>query len=273
MSTTELLPPLTTPEPAEQPSSNPNKKKSRKGLIAGLASTAAGALIVGGVAYGINSANQAPGQIDETEQIDDPVTSPEDNEGQTPEVIPTVESLSISAEELSNPDAFMETYLEERITAWFNSGATPENAQRAAEMGFSAEFAQQIAAETDQIFIDALLVDNWESNPRLVNWVNTMKEIHWETLQLYYATSYPDLTPEDKVAYARFSNFDSMISFTMNPDGSVVEQNNEHNSDNADQNSIGEKEGAQGVDGNNDTPTRTFVVVDGKVKLSDIVVG
>lgn len=251
----------------EQAPNTPNKKthRGRNGLLMGgtaVATALTTVLVVGGIN---NSVNRAPDQDDETEQIDDPIT--------TPEVAPTVESISISAEALSDPDAFMETYLEERITAWFNSGATPENAQISREEGFSHTFAQQVAAETDQIFIDALLVEDWQSNPRLSDWVARMKEIHWETLQLYFATSFPELTPEDEVPYARFSNYVTMVTYTVNPDGSVTEQNSEYNSDNADQNSIGELPGAQPVEGNVYTPTRTFVTVNGTVKLSDNIPG
>jgi hypothetical protein len=71
MSTVLEHDPVTTPEPGEQPSSNPNKRKSRKGIIIGG--------VVGGIALaaigtgvGMNAANQAPPQPDETEQIDEP---------------------------------------------------------------------------------------------------------------------------------------------------------------------------------------------------------
>jgi len=192
----------------------------------------------------------------------------------SPGVALTVESVSISAEALSDPDAFMETYLENRITAWFNAGATPENARLAMEQGLSPQFAQQVAAEYDQIFIDALLVEGWESNPRLASWVDRMKEIHWETLQLYFATSDPSITPEDIEPYARYSNLETIISFTTNPDGSINIQNSEHDSDNADKNSIGERPGAEPVAGETDTPTRTFVIDgNGKIKLSDLIAG
>jgi hypothetical protein len=188
---------------------------------------------------------------------------------------PTVESLELDDSLLSNSETLAEKWINERTTEWYNAGATPENAKAAFDSNIGlADYAKIIAKLYDKTFIDALLIKDWESNPVLVEWVNNMTLIHWQTLALYFATSpYGGVHPGDKEPYMRGSEYTQIISSSINnQDGSVIIVDTEHSYDNADLNRVGEDLTYNRTISYDDVkPSRTFVSVDGKIKLSDVI--
>jgi len=190
------------------------------------------------------------------------------------EAMPTVESLEIDGSLLSDPEALMKLWINKRTTDWFNAGATPENAQAALDSQNIPTYAAKIAEGYDKTFIDALLIKDWELNPVIVEWVNNMKLIHEQTLTLYFYTSFPNINPDDKAPYMRGSEYTQINSLIDNKDSSITIKTTEHDYDNADLNRVGEKlTGGVKVLGEESKPTRSFIIVDGKIKLSNCVFG
>lgn len=260
-------------EPTENQGLAPQHPEKKKGLPLGakLGIIGGGALLVAGGAFGIGNVLNGQGQNQVPDK--DPTSTSEVGPSNAPETDAyTVESLALSPDSITNPDAFMETFWKERVTAWINAGATPENAAISSDKGYNPEFTQEIAAQTDAIFIEALLEPGWEQNAELAGWVQNIKENHLSTLQFYFLTSEPDINPDDKKPYTRTTNFDSNISVVTNPDGTVSIQTVEHDSDNKDDNSIGERGGTTGVQGDSATSTITFTVGD-SVRISNYVAG
>jgi hypothetical protein len=160
----------------------------------------------------------------------------------SPEVLPTVESIEISASLFPDSKLLVEAAIDKGNTQWFNAGATPENAQAAlkSKEGIPA-YAEKIAAEYDKIFISALLIDDWESTPALVEWVNKIILIHKQTLMLYFCTSFPNINPADKEPYARGSKLDKIVSVYQPANRSYINiTETQYGYDNADLNRVGE---------------------------------
>ena len=194
----------------------------------------------------------------------------------SPEKLPTIESLEMNASLLSDPKLLIETAVDRSGTQWFNAGATPENAQIAMKYkGGIPAYAEKIAAEYDELFISALLVDNWESNPILVKWVDNVILIHKQTLALYFYTSFPDIEPKDKEPYMRGTKIKKIVSINNAPDGSYVSvTEDEYDYDNADLNRVGEDltNGAK-VLNTVFEPMITLKKVGDKAKISNIILG
>jgi len=263
--------------PSQKLETNEKKVSLKNKMIAAIA---AFALLGGGVAISIGASNSQSPPVAEAPA--DPTEAPVEEAPVTPEtpVSPetdaplTVEDLQINAELLSDPEALNTIFVNERITAWYHEGATPENAQAANDSSDSLmEYAAKIAAESDQVFIDALLADDWESNPVLVSWVDGMKEAHIQSLALYFATSFPEITPENIEPYRDEVFNISLESSTVNPDGSVRIVGIDSSTDNRDKNIIGENPNYQITVGDKFAVSRTFAIVDGTVKLVNIVPG
>ncbi|MCX6728161.1 MAG: hypothetical protein NTV39_00105 [Candidatus Saccharibacteria bacterium] len=189
------------------------------------------------------------------------------------ETTPTIETIEISSNLIAQPETLVETFIDERVTEWYNAGATPENAKAAVLSSTETidEFAARVAAKYDKEFIDALLVKDWQSNPRIVKWVSDMIVIHRQTLALYFYTSFPDQNPQDKQPYERSVKHLSIESVKGQTSKSVTIVSTEEDFDNADLNRVGEaltagkKVGDEIAKG-----SRTFVLEDNHVKLSDL---
>lgn len=186
----------------------------------------------------------------------------------TAETLPTVESLELSSDLISNPNS-LSAAEEAFFTKWINSGATEENVVAALESGNTKTYAEQVAAKYDPIFIDALLVDDWENNPKLVALVNKMTTAHIQTLNLYFNTSLPNIYPKDKAPYAVVFESTGVTGFTKNADGTYSYTSSNYVHDNADQNRALELTNGDRVNNVGSGP-RTFTVVDNTLKLSDI---
>ncbi len=219
------------------------------------------------------STTEAPANPSSTSTTSVEVSSTTTPENSTAEGIPTVESLELDASLLDNPEALMKE-LEARIEAWFNAGATPENAQAALRSHVSMEdYATKIAAEYDPIFIEALFAEGWESNPILARWVNErLKFAHSSTLALYFLTAFPDINPKDKEPYKRTTKISEIVSGEYQGDGSLIVVDIEADDDNEEMNRVGEKlTGGKKVKNEKVETTRTFVNENGTAKISDIL--
>ncbi|MDK2899249.1 MAG: hypothetical protein PWQ10_436 [Patescibacteria group bacterium] len=187
------------------------------------------------------------------------------------EELPTVENTEISSSLLSDPEKFMDTYINNRITAWFNSGSTIEDAEAAYDSRNLYKYATETAAKYDSIFEEALLAEDWKSNSEMVTWVENMKEIHRSTVYYYYLTFSKENDPLDKVGYARSSELLKIKSTITNSDGSLTVISSGRDYDNEKENRVGEElSDYKSVAGDTTEVTRTFIDEDGIAKLSNI---
>ena len=268
---------ITTPDTAEDLVKPETKRsKSYNRLIATVAGIA---LLGGGAAVGYNLMNQsAPNTepipaapVDPSDEA--PIDAPEveNPEGTTPSIETVISG--IDAEIINDPETLSSTFIDNVVNTWQYYGATPENAEIARTSGDLVGTAAQIAAESDQVFIDNYLASDWESNPRLVEWVNGMKETHADSLVIYFKTSNPEITPENIEPYHAWLEQQSVASTEVNPDGSISIQTIEQFKDNRDMNIIGEADNFT-INGRFNTDmltTRTYIVENGKVKINDMV--
>lgn len=245
------------------------KRKVGKATVA-----VAGLLVAGGAALGVSTANERGPEI--TPPVAADTEKPTTPETQAPvvEVLPTVESLEIDPSLFDNPNALIESFVEGTTTDWINAGATPENAQAALDSGDMDGFTTELAGKYDALYIEALLIDGWESDPALVRWVDNVKSIHDVTLNLYFKTSFPDINPEDEAPYRRVDVVVSVDSLIENQDGTKTLVSTEHTQDNEEDNRVGGEltEGTKASEALG-TPTRTFANIDGKIKLYDMILG
>lgn len=192
------------------------------------------------------------------------------------EILPTVESLEVSASLISNPEELVKTFEADRITAWMNAGATPENAKKWLEKSNGAlgdEFLNQVASEYDQLFIDALYVKGWQSNPNLAANVDRMKLIHKNTLAFYFATSFPNINPQDEEPFKRGAEVTKVYSnnpITIDGIKRITITTIQHDYDNAMKNRIG-KENGQAVTGQDNQPTMSYAIEGDKIKYLNII--
>lgn len=193
----------------------------------------------------------------------------------TPETLPTAKSLEMDASLLSNPELLATTFINDLSTEWFNAGASLENAQAAFDLGSISIYAKKIASEYDKIFIEALLIKGWESNPQLVEWVRRVTEGHYNNLMVYYATSSViSEDPANEVPYMRGSKLDKIDSFNYPNNKSVIISTTEHDYDNADKNRVEDISNGFKVDSDSIVhPARTFTIINNKIKLSNIIFG
>lgn len=218
----------------------------------------------------VASAPATPGNNHET---DKPAPS------NSPETLPTVESLELDPSLLSNPENLTKTFLEKDNTDWMNAGATPENAKagliQSRKDGSWDPYIEKIASEYDALYIEALLPDNWQSNPNFVIFVDQTKALHRQVLGFYFSTSFKDLTG-DTVPYERSVKVYGVESSKTQSDGSVVIQALTGEMDNSAKNTIGTTPNTESAVVNpNDkvAPIMTFGVIDGKLKLTDVLLG
>jgi hypothetical protein len=192
------------------------------------------------------------------------------------ETIPTVENLEMDASLLNDPEALVETFVDERTTEWYNAGATPNNAQAAIDSDIETidEFATRIAAKYDKVFIDALLTKDWESDPDTVKWVERITSIHRLTLAMYFYTSFPDVNPLDKEPYRQETSHTRIDSIANQTSKSITIVTTEKDYNNADMNRAGEDlTGGETISGSKVEVTSTYVVIDGRIKLSKLILG
>ena len=243
--------------------------------VSGIALTAA--MVAGGVAFNKYSHRN---QVVETEAPTTTTGTTQMNVEVNPtnEELPKMEDLEITNLSLmNNPEELAKMFDEDRLTEWFNAGATPENAKAAFASRDIPAYAKKIAEQYDPIFISALFVNNWESNPSLVEMAKRMKEGHLSTLTAYYATSLSDIDPANKEPYRRgieVTKIDSMTSSHASSINSrtITITTTQHDYDNANNNMIGtEKQYNGGVTGQENKPTTTYTIEGNTIKLSNVV--
>lgn len=182
---------------------------------------------------------------------------------------PTANELIVSPTKVT-PEQLPSVFVNDLTTKWFNAGYTKEFSQASLNNGFQ-EKVDEIAGSYDAMFIDSILVPDWESNPDLKSYVANMKSLHNHNLLVAGMTSFPNLDSGDIVPYMRGSRLLSVDQITKNSDGSITEITKEQNYDNADKNRVGE-EPKLGVQSDNIpiTVSRTYVVIDGEYRLADL---
>lgn len=187
------------------------------------------------------------------------------------ETIPTVESLELDPSLLSDPNKLAEGWAEKN-NEWVNGGANIENAQAwdADNSSKSAnDYAEQIASKYDDVFTKALFVNYWQSNASLKKYVSDYENGHLTTLASYLKT-YGHYYDQDKEPYSRQTNFNKLISYNKNSDGTYDLRIIESQKDNSDQNRFLTLNNGYALVTTPFDVTFKFVVEDGKVKLSDI---
>jgi hypothetical protein len=185
----------------------------------------------------------------------------------------TVENLELDASLMDDPQALIETFINDRITQWYSAGSTPETFEASLRVpGEWIDIAPEFTAQSDPIFIEALLIENWRDVPSIVEFVDQMEKVHVYNLAYYLAT-YD--TTEDAVPYMRSSEVTALIDSTRNSDGSLSVKAGISDSDNSDQNRVGEEltGGKPPIpeDKNYGEPVFTFVTENGKIKISNII--
>lgn|GEM_PF-3532627 len=207
-------------------------------------------------------------------------SSTEPTKEKSPELELTVKGLEIQLSTISSPEDLARAFDNERVTAWINAGATPENAQAAMKSTDTLEdYATKIANSYDGTFEDALLAEGWRTNQDLSDWAKRMETIHKSTLWSYFLTSFPDTNSADIAPYRREIKFieasgqdhsQQFVAFKTN--SITVIDTTLHDTDNANLNRISTKFGG-GVTGEYNYSTRWFAISNGIVKLSDIKLG
>ena len=152
-----------TPKSPEESTEN---KSNKKRLVPAL-----GLAVLLAVTLAFSSCNADTAEV---ATIGTPIpTQTAETASPTAEILLTVDSLEIDASLLSDPNQLASRFNNELITEWFNAGATPENAKASVAPTNSynlSEYATKIAAEYDEIFIEALLIPDWQSNSSLVSY-------------------------------------------------------------------------------------------------------
>lgn len=188
--------------------------------------------------------------------------------GPTSDPLPSLESLEIDGSIINDSEQIVNVAIESAIAEWLNSGSGLENARAGIEGGDPLAYASGIASRYDALYIGALLPDDWQDNSELRSWVQeTMIPVHARVLAVNFATT-PELNLDsaNTAAYAVGERVTNVDSFTTHPDGSVTVVTTENAFDNADKNSAKNLEETP-VTGEDHHVSRTFGVVDGKLKL------
>lgn len=214
----------------------------------------------------------APANPEKAPQNVAPVKQEKPVEANTAEKALTVESLEMDASLMNDPEALIKKFIENE-NEWFNCGGTMENAKAALAIHDVMSYAKKTAAESDEIFIKAQYIDDWKSNPVLVENINRSTITHAATLICNYCTSSPKDIPKDRVPYKREMVFVNVVSATKN-DSTITVKFTEKEIDNSDYNRVNEDLKAPLIVTNVESqPTITFTNVNGKMKISDMVFG
>ncbi len=276
------------------PESNPNKLfTKRNAKLAGFVLTLV-ALGVGYIAYNVIKSDDKPSEdVNAMPPIEQQPTNPvetnvvapiETNETQEAPIVheerlPTVEELEVDASLMNDPEKLVKTFEEDKFTDWMNAGANTENAKRWMEAKNADEsniIVSDLVDKYGELYTKALYIADWQSTPSLVESIDRMKRINKNTLEHYFITSFPDTNPEDKEPYKRGSKVTEVYPNNVLRNGTVLPVNGkiqiktvQHDYDNASENRLGAQ--GVGVTGQDNTPTFTYIEVDGKIKVSNIV--
>jgi hypothetical protein len=276
----ELAPAPAAPEVLVSPDPETKKPAGWKKWVAGLVG---GAVLAGGGVM----AGKAMGGNEVTEARDEAVASAPANPGETTAPV-TNESESADPETTGeeqtaefgldaeayaeNPEQLMPDFVE-AFNTWQNTGVDVDAVH--ADERFTMtdeEYAAQLNEESDEAFISAMLIPDWQSNPNLVDWVTTSKRNHltnsWGALM---STDTPGT--EESEPYRRYVDLvtDSVV-VDGSGEGQIVTSANWTGRDNADQNRVDEVR-TGGIDPNGESGTwrlTFFKSPDGSLQLADV---
>ncbi len=261
------------------------KCKTEKGMVTLKTAlyTAGVFLVFGAVYFGINNKFKSSNHPESTpvEQLATKTTPESINPTETAvssaiEKLPDYKDLELDASLMKDPTALMlaidgdgsDKYDNGLITKWMNAGTVPLGEKRPA--GETVAHRLEEAAKFDDIYIKALMVDKWESNPDLAAWVKVMIGIHENVVTFNFATS--NGLPGDTIPYRHgVATKYIRLGETLSADSIKLRVTN-IDYDTAKGNRVSTEFGG-GVTGREYDHSITFVNQNGKVKISNHVIG
>lgn len=195
---------LQTP-PEEHQWGRIQEKTSRRRFLRIFGSVAAGAVLLGGGAVGVEKLAHPDRAADTNTNpkasapaVPGKSASPEASQSPSAESTLSPEEQMIKKLELpldaDNGELAMDMWQQGRLTEWENAGATLELARKWTNTNLSADdadkkYLQPLVEQNAQLFATALFPADWQKHPRLVNFVKGIKERNYFTLQLFVRTS------------------------------------------------------------------------------------
>ena len=259
------------------------KCKTEKGMVTLKTAlyTAGVFLAFGAVYFGINNKFKSSNHPESTpvEQLatkttPESITPTETAASSAIEKLPEYKDLEIDASLMKDPTALMlaidgdgsDKYDNGLITKWMNAGTVPLGEKSPDSETLSHRLKE--ASKFDDVYIKALMVDEWESNPNLVDWVNKIKSIHENVVTFNLATSYG--LPGDNIPYRRGVKAKVIFAADTLDDGSLKLKIRGYDYDETN-NRVSTQFGG-GVTGQDNDYTLTLVNQAGKTKISDHIV-
>ncbi len=256
MTTPQESQPLNPSNPTSAEGVEDNNRQSKRKKA--MAYTALGAFLAGGLVFtGIRAAgsdNEPPDVEPTATATAEPTAEPDPTETAEPTPEPSVilpgerEPLfdtteGFSVEKYTSPEDLARAFDEAAVTEWFNAGATSENNDAWIKSGMTMEdYATMIAEEHDQRYLEAFLPADWESRPEISPWVENMKRIHRDTVELNFITRDTiGANPEDKEPYYRGSELVNIVELSQPSDNEIIMTVDSRDYDNARMNRVGEE--------------------------------
>lgn len=235
------------------------KKRKRNGIIAGIGGGAV--LLTGGLFAGKSLAG---GEATPEPGIE-PTASAPANPG---EEKPTQTEVGLNAEQLTSPEAVIAAY-QDIENEWYMDGATLEN-KKANDFSLTPEeYAAKVAGAEDDKYINALFVENWQSNPTLNTFVETVQNVHAETVFInFFTTDSGD--SRDQESYKLWIEFSNTQIVDQSPSEITATVDFAYK-DNSEYNRAMEYLPTE-IEEYTGTQTITWTVVDGKWKISNVQV-
>lgn len=262
--------PQLQPAPFGPEDTKPEKKKwslRKKVLAVGAPAVAAAslaALLASGIGAGQN--NQGPEKVDGTEQVDEPVDSPEIN-GTLPSELELEIPAGLNTEDLGK--AFVD-----RLNTWMNAGSNIQEINDESLEAFSdnvptSDFVTAKAKEFAPYFTDSLLVSDWQDRPDLVNLQDALSRLNAHNLELNLKTN--STNSDDVEPWLYTSTFEAARELSSS-DGVRVVEIDIIDSNNADKNRVGEAfaQDEAVITIPKSMWTLTFTVEDGIEKISAV---
>lgn len=171
-----------------------------------------------------------------------------------------------------NPEQLMTDFIDQ-FNTWQNTGVDVAAVHDDKRYTMTdEEYAAYLNEESDEAFLSAVLVPDWQSNPNLVRWVDTSTRNHqttsWGALM---STDTPGT--EASEPYRRYIDIDpSTVTVDGSGEGQIVVSANWTGRDNADENRIDEIR-TGGIDPNGESGNwrlTFFKDTDGSLRLADV---
>lgn len=242
------------------------RAKENKGHMPWIAGAVATAIVVGGGLVLKFTGGDKEGSAESPARTPD--TTATATTGETPSDSETNNStveFGISANEFANnPEALANEYYTQHNTMMI-AGITQEvrNADRRFELT-DREYVSEIAQPIHEDFVDKMFVSNWEENPELADYVNTLLEISLDTKEIRLKTD--PTKPENTEPYERKLVLEKVTGNISPLETSVlwVDENNSALNEGEEFSTGTYSSGLTGGE------TLTWVNEDGKLKISNI---